>query len=293
MAEQIISPGVFTRENDLSFLPQGIGQIGAAIIGPTTKGPAFVPTVISNFSDFERRFGGLNSETYIPQTVREYLRNAGSVTVCRVLAGGGYTYTAGALSTSFIALGVSGSGSSENVLLGAIFPSKNTSDPGLGSTTLDGFAGKQPAGDNATNFSDNFNLILTGSNTNKQYSASLTPTNSNYLFKQLGDSPFNSKQGSNTYVGNGFTYVNFKSVQTSLAAVEASAEVATVTFAAGAHATSSVVNNSLQASGALFLANELSEDYGFTLVFESSSGVAERDNTSGSVFEISIGGTTA
>ena len=35
MAEQIISPGVFTRENDLSFLPQGIGQIGAAIVGPT------------------------------------------------------------------------------------------------------------------------------------------------------------------------------------------------------------------------------------------------------------------
>ena len=29
MAEQIISPGVFTRENDLSFLPQGVGQIGA------------------------------------------------------------------------------------------------------------------------------------------------------------------------------------------------------------------------------------------------------------------------
>ena len=37
MAENIISPGVFTRENDLSFLPQGIGQIGAAVVGPTKK----------------------------------------------------------------------------------------------------------------------------------------------------------------------------------------------------------------------------------------------------------------
>ena len=37
MAETIISPGVFTRENDFSFLPQGIGAIGAAIIGPTQK----------------------------------------------------------------------------------------------------------------------------------------------------------------------------------------------------------------------------------------------------------------
>ena len=54
MAENIVSPGVFTRENDLSFLPQGIGQIGAAIVGPTVKGPAFVPTVIlRGFNEYE------------------------------------------------------------------------------------------------------------------------------------------------------------------------------------------------------------------------------------------------
>ena len=55
--ETIVSPGVFTRENDQSFLPQGIGQIGAAIVGPTQQGPAFVPVVIRNgFSEFQRRF---------------------------------------------------------------------------------------------------------------------------------------------------------------------------------------------------------------------------------------------
>ena len=55
MAETIISPGVFTRENDLSFLPQGVGAIGAAFIGPTLKGPAFVPTLIRNgFNEFIR-----------------------------------------------------------------------------------------------------------------------------------------------------------------------------------------------------------------------------------------------
>ena len=89
MAENIISPGVFTRENDLTFLPQGIGQIGAAIIGPTVDGPAFTPTVVRSFADYERIFGSLHESTFIPQTVREYLRNAGSVTVCSVLAGGG------------------------------------------------------------------------------------------------------------------------------------------------------------------------------------------------------------
>jgi hypothetical protein len=58
MAERIVSPGVFTREKDLSFLPQGIGEIGAALIGSTVKGPAFVPTtstILSRVSASIRR----------------------------------------------------------------------------------------------------------------------------------------------------------------------------------------------------------------------------------------------
>jgi len=43
MAERIVSPGVFTREIDQSFLAQGIRTIGAAVVGPTVKGPALVP----------------------------------------------------------------------------------------------------------------------------------------------------------------------------------------------------------------------------------------------------------
>ena len=119
MAEQIISPGVFTRENDLSFLPQGIGAIGAAIIGPTEKGPAFVPTVVRSFAEFERRFGPLSAETYVPQTVREYLKNAGSVTVCRVLAGGGYDFTNGTTEPSFLIAG-SGTATVASAASGAI-----------------------------------------------------------------------------------------------------------------------------------------------------------------------------
>ena len=40
MAEKIISPGVFTNEIDQSFLPAAIGPVGAAVVGPTVKGPA-------------------------------------------------------------------------------------------------------------------------------------------------------------------------------------------------------------------------------------------------------------
>ena len=136
MAEQIISPGVFTRENDLSFLPAGVAQIGAAIIGPTEKGPAFIPTVVTSFADFERRFGSLSPDTYVPQTVREYLKNGSSVTVVRVLAGGGYSYEA---TNSLIALVATGSSlaSTSSVLLGVIAPSLNANtSPGLFSSSI-------------------------------------------------------------------------------------------------------------------------------------------------------------
>ena len=89
--ERIVSPGVFTVEKDLSFLPQGIGQIGAALIGPTLKGPAFVPTVVEGYNDFVTRFGGGYEQSYLPYTAKNYLNNAGSATIVRVLGSGGYS----------------------------------------------------------------------------------------------------------------------------------------------------------------------------------------------------------
>ena len=90
MAERIVSPGVFTNEKDQSFLPVGISQIGAAIIGPTVKGPAQLPTQITSFSEFEEVFGSHTEDSYIPFTVEQYLKNAGVVTVTRLLYEDGY-----------------------------------------------------------------------------------------------------------------------------------------------------------------------------------------------------------
>ena len=89
--ERIVSPGVFTIEKDLSFLPQGIAQIGAALIGPTMKGPAFVPTVVQGCSDFTTHLGGTYEQSYLPYTAKSYLNNAGSATIVRVLGSGGYS----------------------------------------------------------------------------------------------------------------------------------------------------------------------------------------------------------
>ena len=58
MAEKIVSPGVFTNEVDQSFLPAGVQAIGAAVIGPTRKGPAGIPTIVSSYSEYVQKFGG-------------------------------------------------------------------------------------------------------------------------------------------------------------------------------------------------------------------------------------------
>ena len=93
MAEKVVSPGVFTNELDQSFLPAAVGEIGAAIIGPTVKGPAMVPTVVSSFSEFEQRFGstvksGSNYYSYLTSVAAQnYLRHGSKLTVVRVLDG--------------------------------------------------------------------------------------------------------------------------------------------------------------------------------------------------------------
>ena len=91
MAEKIVSPGVFTEEKDLSFLPQGIASIGAAFIGPTIKGPAMIPTSVSSYGDFAQIFGDTNPNLYLPYAAKEYLSNSGQLTVVRTLHDDGYS----------------------------------------------------------------------------------------------------------------------------------------------------------------------------------------------------------
>ena len=57
MAEQIVSPGVFQRETDQSFLTPAPVEVGAAIVGPTVRGPVERPTVVSSFADYKNKFG--------------------------------------------------------------------------------------------------------------------------------------------------------------------------------------------------------------------------------------------
>ena len=70
MAETLISPGVLARENDISFIAPAPTEAGAALIGPTVKGPVEEPTVVTSYGQYQRQFGttfasGSNKFEYI------------------------------------------------------------------------------------------------------------------------------------------------------------------------------------------------------------------------------------
>jgi hypothetical protein len=182
MAEKIVSPGVFTRENDLSFLSQGIGEIGAAIIGPFHKGPAFVPTVVSTQSEFEEIFGTPNGDYYSGYTVQNYLREAGVATIVRVGHIGGYTHAAP------LGIKLSGVGTKDDKIIGVLHGTDNLADAD-GNITTELFASTaidtQPS---ASAFS------ISGSLLGSEISASVLPTAGNDLSDVFGESAFGGKK---------------------------------------------------------------------------------------------------
>jgi hypothetical protein len=185
MAEKLVSPGVFTKENDLSFLQQGVSEIGAAFIGPFLEGP-LVPTIVNSQSDLETWFGKADGTYYTPLAAQNYLREAGTATICRVAGAGGYTETSPLLINA-----ISGAVSSS---LGILF---NTEVGGN-----DGFVNAQLTSSNAG--AGDFVLRGTGLN----LSASLDVADTNDIEAVFGTSPFGSK---NPYVYGFFknTSMNF------------------------------------------------------------------------------------
>jgi hypothetical protein len=186
MAERIVSPGVFTREKDLSFLPAGIAEIGAALIGQTIKGPAFVPTQVESFNEFTQRFGGLTEDSYLPYTAQAYLEDAGTATIVRVLGNDGYTAKPVALVIS----------SSAGERVGALLhPTTATFGGDFDDSIVDTAASASL-----------FLLTLTGSSVSSTAtSASMNPSSQNYFTKIYGYAPKSSKVA--------YTMLNFSTFQ--------------------------------------------------------------------------------
>ena len=204
MAERIVSPGVFTREKDLSFLPQGISDIGAALIGPTEMGPAFVPTIVRNFGEFEETFGKENGDFYVPFTAKQYLRSAGAVTIVRVLGLGGYK-------NDTVLLGISGS---KGVFIGAsLKPSRGAADP----DALE-LAGPHSASLNAGGTMNSFVMNLATTNgqssaSREAFTLSFNSGSANYITKVFSTNPQDANQ--EVYV-----YKNFLTTQNLMATTD-------------------------------------------------------------------------
>lgn len=170
MAEKIVSPGVFTRENDLSFLQQGVAEIGAAFIGPFKEGPV-VPTIVNSQTEFETLFGTVDGTYYTELAVQNYLREAGTATICRVAGINGYTETAPLLLT--VASG------STTASVGILFNTTSGSNAGFIGTIA------TPNG--------NGDFLLSGSNTGL-LSASLDSSDTNDIESVFGTSPYGNKK---------------------------------------------------------------------------------------------------
>ena len=94
MANTLISPGVLSIENDQSFITQQPVTVGAAIIGPTVKGPVEVPTICTSYTDYENKFGttfvsGSQQYSYFTSIAAyNYFLNGGeTLLVARVVSG--------------------------------------------------------------------------------------------------------------------------------------------------------------------------------------------------------------
>ena len=200
MAETLISPGVLARENDNSFITQQPVTVGAALIGPTVKGPVEIPTLCTTYSSYLNKFGsiflsgGQEYSYFTSIAAYNYFQQGGqSLLVTRVVSG--------SFSEAIVTGGaISGSNTSGSFTLKTI--SEGTIMNNSGSLGTNGIL--------SSGSSDNVRWQITGVDTGSgQFSLlirqgndtttepivletwanlSLDPTQDNYIARVIGDS---------------------------------------------------------------------------------------------------------
>ena len=200
MAETLVSPGVLARENDSSFVTQGPVTVGAAIIGPTVKGPVEVPTVVTSYSDYQSKFGttldsGSDTYTYFTSIAAyNYFNNGGeSLLVARVVSGS-YTAASTTGNQAPSSSATSGSFILETLGEGVILNSSSSLDSSgsLASGTADNVRWEIS---NPSTSSGTFDLLIRrgDDSTNNKIiletwtNLSLDPKADNYISKVIGD----------------------------------------------------------------------------------------------------------
>jgi hypothetical protein len=216
--DTIVSPGVFTRELDLSGITQGVADIGAAIVAPFPKGPGFAPTLVTNVYDLETKFGVADGVYYGPYTAKEYLNEKGFVTVVRVGALTGYNQDyplaiyaqkgtwnrngdIGSLASGSSFLTPSGSlvSGSANYLAGVIATGNYTTGSGGGVITSATFTGSIPTASFVFTFASNATSATTAAASVNGSNGSLLYAGQSVTTTETAYATFTNLTGSWTY----------------------------------------------------------------------------------------------
>ena len=236
MVETLISPGVLAIENDQSFITQQPITVGAAIIGPTVKGPVEVPTIVTSYSDYQNKFGttfisGSQVYSYFTSIAAyNYFNNGGQTLLVSRIVSGTFSEATTEVGTTGLN-GITNSNTSASLILatlseGAIMNSTGSEDASgaLASGSANNIRWQILNNDTS---SGTFSLLIRqgDDNTNDPSvletwtNLSMDPTAPNFVTKVIGDSKSNYNATTNQIEVSGSTpnfsrYVRVKSVLT-------------------------------------------------------------------------------
>ena len=220
MSETLISPGVSATETDISQIQKQPQEVGAAIIGPTAKGPVGIPTYVNSFTEYNSIFGGgviSGSSTYSYLTTisaNNYFSQGGkSLLVTRVVSG---SFTSATSNISSILAPTSASFTLGTLSQGAIMNSTGSENASgsLASGSADNLRWEIS---NVNTGSGTFSLIVRrGDDTTKNKiiletfnGLSLDPLSTHYIERVIGNTVYNVRdEGTDYYIQPSGSYIN-------------------------------------------------------------------------------------
>lgn len=224
MAETLISPGVLTRENDISFIQPAAAAVGAAFIGPAVKGPVEQPTVVTSYGQYQRLFGttflsGSNSFEFLTSiAVKSYFEQGGNTALITRVVSGSFT---AASNTTISALTGATPFTLTTIGKGAIYNNakaansiQENSDGSLATGSADNIRWEIA---NVNNQSGTFSLLVRrGDDSRKNKiiletfnALSLDPNSENYIEKVIGNQyTTKTTEGTETFVTTVGEYAN-------------------------------------------------------------------------------------
>ena len=227
--EILLSPGVLAIENDQSFTTQQPVQAGAAIIGPTVKGPVGIPTIVTSYSDYSQKFGttflsGSNTYSYFTSiSAYNYFNNGGNTLLVTRVVSGSFTPATSSLIPSSTAA------TSASITLDLTYVSASVEAVGSSSFNVNGitffFTGSNEtntsntiylntasfAASTADDYAATSSVVFTDSSSVAPYSASLpfisaSYSSNNITLTYIGS---NGLLGNSNYIVSGSTTTYF------------------------------------------------------------------------------------